>query len=329
MLPPGSPGEWIWVDVPGAKCRSGSQAGLVVRYSDASPNLMIYLEGGGACFNGTTCQSNPDSVSSMGGSDSGIFNTTRPENPVADWNHIRVPYCTGDVFAGSNTDVDVPGGPSGQQFVGYDNIGLMLEMIVPTFPDAEQILLTGGSAGAFGAAYNYDRAAQAFGGNPVTLLDDSAPPMSDTYMVPCLQQAWRDIWGLDATLPADCTECFHMDGGGLVTIPAFLAAKYPSASFGLVSSEQDSTIRSFYGFGANDCDTFLPNMSGAEYQMGLYELRDTYLAPLTGWGSYFITGSTHTWIGSETRFYDTVVGGTVLADWVTDLVAGTTSHVSP
>ncbi len=31
---------------------------------------------------------------------SGIFNTTHPSNPVARWNHVYIPYCTGDLHGG-------------------------------------------------------------------------------------------------------------------------------------------------------------------------------------------------------------------------------------
>ena len=62
-------------------------------------------------------------------------------------------------------------------------------------------------AGGFGAAFNYDRVSAAFCPLPVTLLDDSGPPMSDTYLAPCLQKQWRGLWNLPGVLPAACTAC--------------------------------------------------------------------------------------------------------------------------
>ena len=59
------PGDWTWIPVDGAVCRDGSGTGFGVRPSaTGSDKLVIYLEGGGACFNGTTCGINPGSFGS-------------------------------------------------------------------------------------------------------------------------------------------------------------------------------------------------------------------------------------------------------------------------
>lgn len=332
-LPDAPPGEWLWVDIEGAKCRSGSQAGLTVRYSDSSSNVLIFFSGGGACYNLTTCLANPDSIDpgEKDGKNGGVFNTTELANPFADWNHVYIPYCTGDVFAGNNPAGDVPGGPQGQMFVGFVNTALMLDRIHATFPDAGVVVMTGSSAGGFGAAYNFYQAADrwAADGAQMVLIDDSGPPMADPYMKPCLQQQWRDLWNLDDTLPADCDECFHADGGGLSNLVTYFSTKYPDAYLSLVSSLQDATIRGFFGYGANDCNAIVPNMSGSEYEMGLYDLRDNWMMPGGNWATYYISGSTHTWVGSDSRFFGTTVSGTVLADWAADVVAGNLAHVAP
>ncbi|RMG95950.1 MAG: hypothetical protein D6705_12495 [Deltaproteobacteria bacterium] len=333
-LPDAPAGEWLWVDIEGAQCRNGSQAGLAVRYSDTSSNVLIFFEGGGACYNPTTCLANPDSVDSgdKDGSNGGVFNVDEPSNPFADWNHVFIPYCTGDVFAGNNPGANVPGGgPQNQMFVGFVNTQLMLDRIFATFPDAESVAMTGSSAGGFGAAWNFYTAADRWGpaGAQMILLDDSGPPMDDAYMKPCLQQQWRDLWGLDDTLPQDCTECFHADGGGLVNLVTYYSSKYPDAYMSLVSSLQDSTIRGFFGYGANNCNAIVPFMSGSEYEMGLYDLRDNWMDQGGNWATFYITGSTHTWIGSNSRFYDTTVSGTVLVDWAADVVSGNLYHVAP
>ncbi len=329
-LPPGTPGEWTWVEIPGAMCRDGSPAGLAVRYSDTSDDVVVYFEGGGACYNLTTCLGNPSSVGSKSGGNSGLFNMDNPDNPVADWNHVFIPYCTGDVFAGNKKNADVPGGPSGQMFVGYVNTSIMLDRIVATFPDAANAMISGGSAGGFGAAYNFPQAAEKFGaGVQMILMDDSGPPMDDPYMAPCLQQQWRDIWGLDDTMPQDCTDCFGADGGGIVYMTQYISDTFPDAYVALVSSEEDSTIRGFFGYGENDCNVIVPNMSGAKYKEGLYDLRDNWMVPGGNWSTFIIAGSTHTWIGSNSRFYDTSVGGTRLVDWFSDVVNGTVAQVAP
>ena len=89
---------------------------------------------------------------------------------------MYVPYCTGDVHAGNRKDATVSGVTGKQQFVGYVNVANDLKRIVPSFPGLTKVLLTGVSAGGFGAASNYVQMAKAFGSVPVYELDDSGPP---------------------------------------------------------------------------------------------------------------------------------------------------------
>ena len=72
----------------------------------------------------------------------------------------------------------------------------------------------------------------------------------------------------------------------------------------------------------------IPSMDDWFFEDGLYDLRDNVLDQSPVWGSYIVTSTSHTWIGGNS-FYETDVGGTLLVDWVEDLIDGTTSHVSP
>jgi len=223
-------GEWTFIEFPDSRCMNDTPTGIGINPSPSGADqVVIYLEGGGACFDFISCfavaHSDGFDASDLAGladrsGSRGIFNRDDENNPVRNWNFVFVPYCTGDVHAGSTTE-----GFGGRTQVGYDNVGEYLERLVPTFADASHVLLTGSSAGGFGAAYNYDRVAQAFGCTPVTLLDDSGPPMADEYMKPCLQQWWRETWGIDETLPPDCTACTGPDGGGLSNFAKYLATK--------------------------------------------------------------------------------------------------------
>jgi len=174
-----------------------------------------------------------------------------------------------------------------------------------------------------------NRIADAFPGKKVTLLDDSGPPMSDDYMATCLQKLWREAWGIDDTMPVGCTACFPEDGGGIVNLGAYLAKKHGGQKLALISSLGDSTIRFFFGFGNEDCKTTLPNTSEQKYTEGLYDLRDNWMSmtPDT-WGTFYLSGQQHTWIGGAT--YTTAESdGVLMLDWITDLIGGSVSNVEP
>jgi hypothetical protein len=327
------PGEWTWVAVPGAMCRNGSGAGFGVRLNPASDKLFIFFAGGGACFNGVSCIGNLDAYSqnsfnsfANGDGQNGVFDTSNMENALKDWNAIFVPYCTGDVHSGNAKDADVPGlgAPQNQQFVGYANVGLFLQRIVPTFPGLSQVLVTGVSAGGFGAAFNFHRIAQAFCPTPSILLDDSGPPMDDQYLAPCLQDHWRKLWGLNGNFPADCADCNPPNGGGILNYMDYLSTRYPGGRLALISSTEDSTIRQFYSFGVNNCANLngLPGQyPAALYTEGLMDLRTNHSAPPALWASYYLPGATHTYLGGNS-YSATTVANTKLIDWVADVVNG-------
>ena len=333
-LPPAPPGAWTWIDFPDSRCRNGTSTGIGVRHGD-SDKLAIFFEGGGACFNTATCLLN-DGFSNFGNlqfqawagtlGQGGIFDRDAADNPVADWNFVYIPYCTGDVHAGDKEDAGVPGVFGAQQFVGYRNVALYLERLVPSFPDTSHVLVTGQSAGGFGAAFNYDRIAGAWPQAKVTLLDDSGPPFADMYLAPCLQAEWRGLWNLDATLPVDCDDCFGPDGGGISNLAPYLAAKHPDQRFALFSSAQDAVIRTFFGYGMNNCLGGV--MTGEMFEAGLHDLRDDVLADDPVWASYYAPGIGHT-ITSGPGYYTTEVDGLRLVDWLAALLNGETSHVGP
>ncbi|WP_394839402.1 pectinacetylesterase family protein [Pendulispora rubella] len=332
--------EWKWVPVAGAKCRNGSDTGFAIRRKPDSKKLMIYLQGGGACFNAATCTANPQSFDfgSWNGTQSnrGILSNTNAGNPVKDWNAVFFPYCSGDIFGGSVESGDVPGVVGKQRFTGVANVLAYLKTIVPTFPNVDQVLLTGSSAGGFGASISYERVAKAFCPRPVTMIDDAGPVMSDTYLAPCLQKRFREVWNLNAGLPADCTACNLGDGGnsgGLVNAIPFVIDKYPQGRFGLLSALQDSTIRTFMSFGENNCQNLdgvpVSSYPGDKYAQGLGDLRDNYLKATGRTSTYYVSGERHTFLYGD-EFYSTKVGNVALTDWVAGILNGAEpTHVAP
>jgi hypothetical protein len=332
MPPDGEPIDapdltWTWIDFPEAKCRDGSSTGIGVNFNSASKRLMIYLEGGGACFDPGTCSANPSHADGAGfsGKNGGVFDRDNTANPVADYNFVYVPYCTGDVHAGDNPDGNVPGvGP--QVFVGYANIRHYLDRLVPTFLDADHVLLTGVSAGGFGAAATAQLVQRTFGPVPVWMIDDSGPPMSATYLEPCIQETWRELWGLGTTLLSDCgDDCPDVNDYAL-PFAKHLATAYPGGRFALIQARRDTVVRAFFGQGENDCTGFLP-MAATKFEAGLDEMVGQ-LQGYDNFGGYQIDATSHTYLGGGS-FYTTTVDGVALSSWVASFLAGNLSFVGP
>ena len=365
-----NPGTFAWIPLEGMTCRDGSSTGIGLRLQrprgqersedhghggrrgGISDKLVIFLEGGGACFNQPTCQQNRASFTredffseAFVGGYSGLFEEERPDNPVADWNFVYVPFCTGDEHAGSNAhgvvpgvDADGDGQDDRQRFVGYDNVGEVLEFIATHLGTGfERVLLAGSSAGGVGSLANFDRVARTFPQSEPALLDDSGPVFYDDAMLPvALQQVWIDLWNLDETLPAGpLSEGTDV----LANIYTYLAQTYPEAPLGLLSYEQDFTIRFFYSFGialedpacfrelygglTQDPPERRSCISGPAYEEALYDLRAELPAP---WRTFYV-GETdqaqqqHTFLRSE-RFYSATAGGQSLSGWIEELLEG-------
>ena len=188
-------------------------------------------------------------------------------------------------------------------------------------------MLTGASAGGFGATSNYDQAQDGFGHTSVVLLDDSGPLVSDQFDAPCLQKLLRDLWGINAALPTDCADCFHADGGGLgYGAAGYFKDKYPDAKVGVVSSLEDEVLR-FLRVGRK----WLPRsgLSRAQvYPGSRRSARPRRPGPGSTGHLRLARGHRHTHIFRD-RFYTQMVGGVTMAQWVADLLAGKPSHVSP
>ena len=356
-----APAGWNWYTIDGAICRDGSPTGFYVRYGSVN-RLLVYLEGGGACTSPGFCDHNPANLTQVfiaGGETVlgstfmlpglqqpgtlGIFDMKNASNPFKDWNQVYVPYCTGDVHFGTKRDAAVPNVPAKQQFVGYPNMQKFMARLAPTFRSVERVVLTGASAGGFGAGLNYGLAQDSFAPVPVAVIDDSGPPLATRYLPACLQKIWRETWGLDEALPSDCTECREPDGSGLMNIVDYWRRKYPLGRVGLVESVHDEVIRLFFSAGNDNCanndpialflGTLTLTYDANKFQEGLLDLRARYACSqqlATYYVSSLFNDTPHQQIFRD-RFYQPVANGSsvTIAQWVSDFLADRMTHIGP
>lgn len=316
-------GAWKYHEFPDSFCRDGTKAGITVFKNSASKKVMFFFQGGGACFDLQTCLTNPSTVAAgdKTGPGGGILDRSNAANPVKDWNFVFLPYCTGDVFGGTRADVTVDGADGPQKFVGYLNTQAFLQRVVPTFPDATDVLVTGVSAGGFGASTSVILIQRAFPNVKVKLIDDSGPPMGSPALATCLQKTWRETWGLDQSILKDCGAACPKPDDFSFDYGIHLTKTFSNRLSGLIESAEDSIISGFYGIGNNDCTgiLLLTPVSGADFQKALVTYRDTLKSSAPNFGTYFPPGSQHTWLQGDS-FYTGNIGGEKLLDWVTNII---------
>jgi len=308
-----STGAWTWVDVPGSSCADGSPTGFAINPSPTpSDGLLIFLEGGGACWDGTSCWGPVSTAFYVAtGYDQLAFETdpqvaaiylldrSNAANPFAGKNLVYVPYCTGDVFVGNLvTSLSYLGIAHETHFVGYENLSLFLEYVNATFPSTTRVWLSGDSAGGFGAALNFEHVQNAMPHARVDVLDDSGQPVAPA---PGRWSMWIDAW--NAQLPAACPAC-RTDVGAFVD---YYETTYPSHRFGLISYEYDIVISPFM------------DITTTQFQTELYALAARMDSSWPN-GHYFIVpGASHVGL---------LAPSAALEAWVTAMVTDDPSWAS-
>lgn len=335
-------GEWTFVDFPDSRCMNDEATGIGVNLTSKSKDLVIFLQGGNACFNTVSCaitanektgyqQAEFDKEKAVLGA-APLFSRADVNNPLKDYNYVYVPYCTGDVHGGDASGV-MAGGKV-RNFHGYKNLDLFLDRIIPTIPQAGKVILAGVSAGGFGAAYNYDHVAKRFPNNKVILIDDSGPPMAEAYVPACLQKHLFDLWGLKNTVPAGCVDCNQASGVFMEPFVKYITTQYPDRFLTLLSGTEDATISSFWGFGNEDCKDLQGTPGaypGAQYAAGLADLRDRIAAPDMNFYTYYVDGTDggdkqrHVWLDDPTGVSS---NGVLLNDWLKKVITEDPTLVS-
>lgn len=284
--------------------------------------LVIYFDGGGACWDDVTCAV-PRLADGRGEGDgfykaellasddpnrmNGIFDLDNPQNPVRNWSFVFIPYCTGDVHAGANTahytNPDT-GEPYTIEHRGADNFRVVLKWLRDNFAAPDEILVTGSSAGAYGAAVHFARIREAFPRGRAVMLGDAGQGVTTRDFLALRNGNWRyqlpeNVFGRDAALTADDD------------LVGALAAHYPNDEFAQYTTAQDRTQSAFYALmGApNACQAWSERMTA-----GLAQRQSA-----ANFRSYVAAGQTHTILRSP-NFYRETSGGVAFRDWFTALI---------
>jgi hypothetical protein len=315
--------EWTWVGFDNAFCANNTPTGIGVNLTNKSKDVVIYLQGGGACWNQVTCYTFKQAVNIEDGYDEAsfksdvkgsvdvdFFSRTKADNPFKDASFVFVPYCTGDVHAGSKI-VTYGSGANAKEthHVGGDNFKAYLARIVDTFPDAEHILVSGSSAGGYGAGFNFWRVKEAFPNAKVDLLDDSGPPLPKPYLKDALRQQWLDSWDLAKAFPPGCTECVD-DFDKLFN---YYGVTYPESRGALMSYMSDGVISMFFSVPKTDMPAALDALATGSVD------------PYPSMQYFYVTGDKHTFLGGNQQ---ETTKGVVLADWIKQFWTGDAAWAS-
>lgn len=175
--------QWERVAAPeGCMCADGSPWSYFVREADPT-KVVLFFDGGGACFSAETCAPGSDQYKQAIGFDNGftestgVFDFDNPENPFADYSMVFVPYCTGDVHAG-NTTKDYGNGVV-IEHKGFVNGSAALDALVERFANVDTLIVAGVSAGSFPTAIYAGLAADKLPKAAIKVIADGSGAIPD------------------------------------------------------------------------------------------------------------------------------------------------------
>ncbi|MDZ4861362.1 MAG: pectin acetylesterase-family hydrolase, partial [Candidatus Hydrogenedentes bacterium] len=161
----GTRGNSAWQKVvPGGDCACADGSEFAFWDHKADPDKVVfYLDGGGVCFDAASCanQNTPGTEEREGpdydpnidgenpGSEGGMFDFSRADNPFRDYSFIYVPLCTADSHLGNVTREYSPG--LTVEHKGFVNGTAALGYLTEHYPDATQVVVLGKTAGAAAA----------------------------------------------------------------------------------------------------------------------------------------------------------------------------------
>lgn len=246
-----APGVWTWVDVPGSACDDGSPTGFALD-PGAGDDLFIYFQGGGACWDYNTCFVLNAAVHGPFGQPQwsalaptinvGPFNRTRATNPFRASSYVFIPYCTGDLHGGSHVATYQALDTRTYHHVGRLNAVLTLARLAATWPHPSRVVVSGTSAGGFGATLNYDLFRAAFPAATGALVDDAGPFLEGEGIPSGVRGPWFDTWHLGDVVDPLCPTC-RTDLSGLY---AALSTRHPTDRLALLSVLTDPVISAYF-----------------------------------------------------------------------------------
>jgi len=310
-----APAGWERV-VPGGDCQCalGGEFAYWVHRGDPT-KVVLYFQGGGACFNADTCRPGSGAYKSSTGAEddpslrpAGLLALDDPRNPVAGWSVVFVPYCTGDVFLGAKTTQYAPDVTI--YHAGAANARAALAGLAEMFPDTTQLLVTGESAGGVPVPLVAGEAHDVLPNATITALADSAGAYPD---VPIVNATIGSFWGtLDAAPP-------WPEFAGLTP------EQYSIPGLFVLAGRHDPAIRfARHDYAFDDTQAFFGALAGFDAS-NLVQLIDQNEQQILAGGvdvaGYVAPGTGHTVIGRP-AFYTESVNGVAFVDWVGDLVAG-------
>ena len=298
--------------------------------------VVMYYQGGGACWSYNTCISlgtfdkdvNPAGSDNPNNTTTGFGDLTNPNNSIKDWTIVFVSYCTGDVHFGDHRPFYPGMDGTTVRHLGWHNARTAEKWAREHFVAPDEVLVTGSSAGAYGAFFNAPLHLEVWPSAQFSVLGDAGNGIITSNFLTTPGYGFQQ-WNFEAHLPTNIPGIAESISQG-TGIPAFtkaVADYYPDARWAHYTSSYDGGTGGQTGFynvmqNPNDVIQWLNwwDESCAWNDVMVSQATTTAAQVPNNYRYYIGTGSRHTMYGSNKVYTDTTGNVPTIVDWVSAMI---------
>ncbi|MGB9735432.1 MAG: pectin acetylesterase-family hydrolase [bacterium] len=275
--------------------------------------VLLYLEGGGACWDYNTCyklsmaksSANPVKID-------GILDTTNAANPFSDYSIVFASYCDGSVWSGDNDVVftdTTTGVTATTYFHGLANLSAAITLMKQNFINPKYLVVSGSSAGGYGTFMGYFVTRTQYPFTTLDVINDSGVGLFNPSVTTLFQHILT-TWNIKNIIPPDCPKCNEQ----MTYLVDWVLNQDTNVNFGFFSYYNDIIIGSvFLRMNTSDFKNLLLDVTN-----------DIHNAHPNNFKRFFVDGSMHTVLELST-YYTLSINGTTMAQWTADMVTDTSA----
>ena len=287
----------------GTECALGTPYSFFTRDGTDPDRLLIYFQGGGACWEWVSCSGMFDATvdDTEPFAFRGVFDRAEPRNPFRSYSVVFVPYCSGDVHIG---DASVSYGDATRpvRHRGFRNVSAVLDWIGARGFRPRTVVVAGTSAGAYAALFYMRPIARLFPNARLVLLGDSGVPLLSRN-----EEVLKN-WGASSVMAA----LWQDETRARTLLEAYRQAALigPRVRLAQITSDQDRVQSAFYLISGS-----------SDWRRATYSLLADVKVAVPAFRSFIVAGSDHGLLPVD-AFYSYRSDGVVLHEWVSRLIAG-------
>ncbi len=262
----------------GAVCMRGDPYYVSTRRG-SSDDLLIFLQGGGACWSGF-CLAITAAAETIA-SDLDALNPEKSTNPFRDMSVVYLPYCDGSLFAGDVDHDDDGDGKLDRRQRGLANLSAALDIAKATFPKPKRVVLAGSSGGGYGTILATMLVREVYRSQDLLVVNDAGVGLGRPDD-PSFVKDILDELAITPLVPASCAGC--TDGGHVTPLVGWGLDRDPKLRVATFSSYEDYVIS----------DIFLQVSAASFHGALLSETAKVHAAHPDRYKRFFIGGAAHT-----------------------------------